>query len=744
MFERICSCHILALRRRSLELAEQAYQQEEVQPRETYSSTRQPSERERRLHEITHLPFRQWCPFCVAGKSRADYKHPVEAEDVQQREFPVIQLDTMLSPGGNSVLLLIDTWTRFIFTAAMKTKSAKVISTSISEFLGILGYFRKIEIVSDNEPVIVSGIKHLETIVQLSKAFDKGRTAVAERAIQTVRSQARTLVNYVEHQIEAKFPDGHPIHMWALLHSAWLLNRFHRHSALGCTPYQSLFGRPYKGQVANFGQDMYGISQKKTKYKAQWTRGVWVGKDHADQDMLIFENDKILKSKAVRATGLFWNKNDLVNMEVTPDHLLKKATQRKGVYPVIPPLQCLPPRSDDEAAPDPPDDQGGEDSQVPPLIPIPMSAKVRDNIGPMLPIQQRSPLNLQELSQLPFSADCLKVVMVLQNEFWNRMWWVTQGIEAVKGTKLFWETSGHRSLGRAWTETNQNRSSVKPNICRQYSICDWLWWSWCICGAWWRQFWISTWRVFLASGRWTWCRIQWWLCWVFFFKTTREGWSAETNRWSACSVGSWCLTGGVGSTNQHGRHKWVWKQNWRRNGSWYETSFRLAFQRWTVETKGTFGCSWISKWWCFERRDILTHVQKVGHSHVSCACIGAAVKCAANGCQGRIPYSTTARSCHHWDTHLGEVKWHGSKWSWFLEAGEMLAWPEKGSIALAAWTLRIHSQQVWLHSFWGHGDSVQTQGQMYVHHNTCWRPAHYRSSGRVRMVQSWNFPMLSC
>ena len=416
MFERICSCHILALRRRSLELAEQAYQQEEVQPRETYSSTRQPSERERRLHEITHLPFRQWCPFFIAGKSRAGYKHLVEAEDIQKREFPVIQLDIMFSPGGNSVLLLIDTWTRYIFTAAMKTKSAKVVSTSISEFLGILGYSRKIEIVSDNEPVIVSGIKQaqilrsrsgLETIVQQSKAFDKGRTAIAERAIQTVRSQARTLVIYVEHQIEAKFPDGHPIHMWALLHSAWLLNRFHRHSALGCTPYQSLFGRPYKGRVANFGQDMYGISQKKTKYKAQWTRGVWVGKDHADQDMLIIENDKILKSKAVRARGLFWNKNDLVNMEVTPDHLLKIATQTKGVYPVIPPLQCIPPRSDDEAASDPPDDQGGEDSQLPPLILIPMSAKDRDNVGPRLPIQQRSPLTQQELSQLPFSAGIL-------------------------------------------------------------------------------------------------------------------------------------------------------------------------------------------------------------------------------------------------------------------------------------------------------------------------------------------------
>ncbi len=295
-------------------MAEQAYQQEEVQPRETYSSTRQPSERERRLHEMTRLPFRQWCPFCVAGKSRSDYKHPIEVQEVQQREFPVLQLDIMFAPSGNSVLLIIDTWTRYVFAAAMKTKSAKTVATSISEFLGILGYFRKIEIASDNEPVIVSGIKQaqilraksgLETIVQQSKSFDKGRTAVAERAIQTVRSQARTLVNYVER--ESKFPDAHPIYMWALLHSAWLINRFHVHSALGCTPYQSLFGRPYRGRVANFGQDMYGISQKKSKYKAQWTRGIWVGKDHADQDMLIIENDKILKSKVVRATGLFWN-----------------------------------------------------------------------------------------------------------------------------------------------------------------------------------------------------------------------------------------------------------------------------------------------------------------------------------------------------------------------------------------------------------------------------------------------------
>ena len=428
LFERICSCHILALRRRSLEIAEQKYAEEEVPPEEAYSATRQPSERERRLHEITHLPFRRWCPFCIAGKARADYKHPVEAEEIQRREHPVIQLDIMFGPGGNSVLLLIDTWTRYVCTAPMKNKSAKTVADAISEFLGVLGYFRKIEIVSDNEPVVISGIKQaqilrsksrLETIAQQSKSFDKGRTAVAERAIQTVRAQGRTLVNYVEHQISAKFAkfsDSHPIHMRALLHSAWLLNRFHLHSQLGCTPFQSLFGRPYKGRVANFCQDMYGISQKKSKYKAQWVKGIWVGKDCADQDILIIENDKILKSRAVRATGLFWSKDDLMSVAVSPDHMLKIATQTKGIYPVIPPPQCLPPRSDDEAASDPPDDQGGESVDLPELISVPSSAKVRekqDEVKPRLPIEsrspfeQRSPLSQRELSQLHFSAGIL-------------------------------------------------------------------------------------------------------------------------------------------------------------------------------------------------------------------------------------------------------------------------------------------------------------------------------------------------
>ena len=29
---------------------------------------KEPTEAERRRHEVTHLPFRSWCPYCVHGR----------------------------------------------------------------------------------------------------------------------------------------------------------------------------------------------------------------------------------------------------------------------------------------------------------------------------------------------------------------------------------------------------------------------------------------------------------------------------------------------------------------------------------------------------------------------------------------------------------------------------------------------------------------------------------------------------
>ena len=65
-------------------------QEEEQQPAAKAKGLKtpdQPTPQERAEHELTHLPFRSWCPTCVQSKGRSD-SHPK-----QQSRSPVVQFD---------------------------------------------------------------------------------------------------------------------------------------------------------------------------------------------------------------------------------------------------------------------------------------------------------------------------------------------------------------------------------------------------------------------------------------------------------------------------------------------------------------------------------------------------------------------------------------------------------------------------------------------------------------------------
>ena len=60
IFQRIRDSHEVALRRRSLEVAREQYAILNPEPR-FINAPVPPSDRERKLHEVTHLPFKRWC-----------------------------------------------------------------------------------------------------------------------------------------------------------------------------------------------------------------------------------------------------------------------------------------------------------------------------------------------------------------------------------------------------------------------------------------------------------------------------------------------------------------------------------------------------------------------------------------------------------------------------------------------------------------------------------------------------------
>ena len=101
----------------------------------------------------------------------------------------------------------------------------------------------------------------------------------AERTVELVRSHANILVTHLESCCGADrqvFGCDHPIYSWALVHSAWLHNRFK--VSQGQTPYERACGRVYSGRLAQFGERVMAYLRQEKKADPKWLPAIWLGK----------------------------------------------------------------------------------------------------------------------------------------------------------------------------------------------------------------------------------------------------------------------------------------------------------------------------------------------------------------------------------------------------------------------------------------------------------------------------------
>ena len=150
MFERIKKSYVQGMRRAAIDMARAEYQREEHPAQPAHLAARQPTQRERSLLELTHLPYRDWCPFCVSTRARGDYDASHADPDLAaERDRPTIQVDFYFcenrdksggSRGVKPILLMVDSWTRYAHAEPIKPKNAKTVGSAISKFVGSLGY----------------------------------------------------------------------------------------------------------------------------------------------------------------------------------------------------------------------------------------------------------------------------------------------------------------------------------------------------------------------------------------------------------------------------------------------------------------------------------------------------------------------------------------------------------------------------------------------------------------------------
>ena len=186
-----------------------------------------PTEAEVERHNVTHMPFRSWCPACVEGKARDKYHQ--KAEGQVGKEVPEIVFDYCFlgSEGEDTVAIQVtrDRRTRMIFAHVVPKKgfSHEHGTMELIKDIAKLGY-NEIILKCDGEPALktiqeeVRRQRSEKTILENSPVGDSRANGAAERAVQAIAEQVRVIRRGLEQRLELRLSGKHPV-------TAWLVER---------------------------------------------------------------------------------------------------------------------------------------------------------------------------------------------------------------------------------------------------------------------------------------------------------------------------------------------------------------------------------------------------------------------------------------------------------------------------------------------------------------------------------------
>ena len=245
-----------------------------------------PTRAEIEEHEMTHLPFRNWCRHCIMGRGTERGHFRTERDP---GAIPEVHVDycfpcgTGMKPrtsrekaseaaGSMTVLVMRDRDTRMTAAVVVPRKgtSGDFAAKRTAAFCAEIGYTGvPIIVKSDQEPAMKAVVEEItrwrapaKTIIEQSPVGSSQSNGVIERAIQSYEGLLRTMKSGLEAKWNAKIPDGHAIFAWMSEYSAFLLNR-HEVSADGKTAYERMKGKKSKQQGLEIGEGL--MFKKKDK-----------------------------------------------------------------------------------------------------------------------------------------------------------------------------------------------------------------------------------------------------------------------------------------------------------------------------------------------------------------------------------------------------------------------------------------------------------------------------------------------
>ena len=291
-----------------------------IQPAHPLPEPKIPSAAEVAAHNLTHLPYRSWCPHCVAG--RRPNSHHRHSSSPDQRASPLLAADYCFirdNDDAEPVTVLVARLypSRALLATVVDSKGIDPVAVArLARFIRDSGYSKIIYKTDQEKPIVAlfeetfqasarQGVLHNPTLTQMvpeaSAVGESQSNGKAENAVQTFEDLLRTYKSALETRLECRIPVKHPIMRWMTEHVSSVTNR-HVCNPEGQTPYESIHGQRFKGKAVEFGERVFYFVPRKLRAKLnlRWRIGTFIGNAQSTNEAYVaVSNGDVIKSRSL-------------------------------------------------------------------------------------------------------------------------------------------------------------------------------------------------------------------------------------------------------------------------------------------------------------------------------------------------------------------------------------------------------------------------------------------------------------
>ena len=287
---------------------------------------RLPTKEKQDKHNITHLPHEPWCVHCIEGRMIKDRSLTVSKEERSKRTGVLVQVD-FFEYHGLRILAAVETTSSYLFARIVDSKEVTgTLDPKVQILINFLDELGKKDITlqSDQESTVQKictlaaerfyfkdGAKAMSIRTRTTAPHSSNSNGSVERAIRSIRDQARVMFGYLTHKYGMIFHHDSKWLGWLIRHACWLINRlvFKKNKK---TRYEDLYGRTFNKEglheflspvvcvPADRGEESYNM-----EIKTQQPVGLYLGKhEKTDQEIVLLVNGHLLLTHSIRNASM--------------------------------------------------------------------------------------------------------------------------------------------------------------------------------------------------------------------------------------------------------------------------------------------------------------------------------------------------------------------------------------------------------------------------------------------------------